>query len=176
VPLSPSTIVTDRLTLTPLVPEDAEEMFDVLDDERMHEFTGGRPLTPAELRTRYERLAVGHSDDGTELWFNWIVRLTETKTPVGVMQATVASGGPTADIAWEIGVPWQGQGMASEAANAVVQWLIAHGVRDLQALIHPDHGASARVAERAGLSRTSERVEGEVRWRRFADEEPDPTP
>jgi RimJ/RimL family protein N-acetyltransferase len=168
VALSPSTIVTSRLILTPLVPEDADEMFEVLDDERMHEFTGGSPLTLDELRSRYRRLAVGHSTDRTELWLNWVVRISGTKQPVGALQATVDADGSRADVAWEVGVPFQGQGFASESATAVVQWLIDHDVPVIRAFIYPDHVASARVAAHAGLGPTLERVEGEVVWRRRA--------
>jgi RimJ/RimL family protein N-acetyltransferase len=167
VPLSPSTIVTKRLTLTPLVEGDADTMFEVLDDARMHQFTGGSPLTLSELRSRYQRLAVGHSADHAELWFNWIIRITGANKPVGAMQATVTADGSAADVAWEVGVPWQGQGTASEAATAVVKWLVSHNVRLIRACIHPHHDASAQVAERAGLKPTTQRVEGEVVWRRI---------
>jgi RimJ/RimL family protein N-acetyltransferase len=168
VTLSPSTIVTSRLILTPLVAEDADEMLEVLDDERMHEFTGGSPLTLAKLRSRYQRLAVGHSRDHTELWLNWVVRISKTRQAVGAMQATVASDTSMADVAWEVGVPFQRRGFASEAATAVVQWLVDRDVPVIRAFIHPHHVASARVATHAGLEPTLDRVEGEVVWRRPA--------
>ena len=169
VALSTSTIVTERLTLDPLVAADADALFAVLDDERMHEFTGGSPLTLDELRSRYERLAVGHSADDSELWLNWIVRMTVDATAIGVMQATVAADGSSADVAWEVGVPWQGSGIATEAATAVVSWLVDHDVPVIRALVHPDHAASQRVAARAGLQPTNELVDGEVIWRRPKD-------
>lgn len=162
--ITPSTITTSRLMLSPLVEQDADAMVDVLGDERMYEFTGGRPLTLDELRTRFRRLAVGLSSDNTEQWLNWIVRTTVDGHPVGAMQATVAVDGSWADVAWEIGVPWQGRGFASEAATAVVGWLLDHGVPQVRALIHPDHEASARVAAHAGLEPTADLVDGEVVW------------
>jgi RimJ/RimL family protein N-acetyltransferase len=165
--LIPSLIVTDRLTLTPLVEQDAVAMFDVLADERMHEFTGGTSLGRDELRRRYERLAVGHSPDGSELWFNWIVRMIVTGQPVGALQATVTRDGSTAEVAWEIGVPWQGDRIASEAAEAVVDWLVRNDVAVIRALIHPDHIASMRVAARAGLEQTAEQIDGETVWLRL---------
>jgi RimJ/RimL family protein N-acetyltransferase len=165
VPLTPSTITTSRLTLSPLVEEDADAMVDVLNDERMYEFTGGRPLTLEELRTRYRRLAVGFSSDNTEQWLNWTVRTTVDGQPVGVMQATVAADGSSVDVAWEVGVPWQGRGFASEAATAVVGWLVDNGVPQIRAFIHPDHEASARVASQAGLEPTADLVDAEVVWR-----------
>ena len=132
------------------------------------EFTGGRPRTLDELRSRYRRLAVSHATEDSELWFNWVVRLSGANRSVGVMQATVAADGSTADVAWEIGVPFQGEGFASESAAAVVQWLIDQGVPVVRAFVHPDHVASERVATHAGLQPTLDRVDGEVVWSRRA--------
>ena len=163
--LTPVTLATERLVLVPLRVEDAEPMVGVVADERMYAFTGGRAPTAAELRDRYERLAVGRSADGSELWFNWIVRVDGQSAPVGAMQATVSSDGATADVAWEIGVEWQGRGFGGEAARAVVRWLRDGGVAVVRALVHPDHVASNRVAQHAGLQRTGEIEDGEVVWR-----------
>lgn len=170
-----STIRTSRLALVPLAESDADEMVDVLGDERMYEYTGGHPLTLDELRARYQRLAVGQSSDGSELWFNWIVRTPDDHRAIGVMQATVAPDGSWADVAWEIGVPWQGDGMASEAAVAVVAWLFDQDVETIRAFVHPDHIASARVAARAGLEATPEFVDGEVVWSMRRPPTSDPT-
>jgi RimJ/RimL family protein N-acetyltransferase len=150
----------------PLRVEDADEMAAVLGDERLHEFTGGRPLTVAELRDRYARLAVGASKPG-EVWLNWIVRRRSDAQPIGTMQATLTmrDGEATANIAWVIGVDWQNQGFASEAARALVGWLRQHGANNVVAHIHPDHQASAGVALRAGLRPTDEEADGERVWR-----------
>jgi RimJ/RimL family protein N-acetyltransferase len=165
--LSSSIITTARLRLTPLVAGDAGEMVVVLGDERMHEFTGGAPLSYDDLRVRYEMLVRGHSADGSQLWFNWIVRTITTDTAVGAVQATVAMDGATAYVAWEIGVPWQGMGFASEASAGMADWLISAGVRAIRACIHPDHVASGHVAAHLGLSPTAESVDGETVWRRI---------
>ncbi len=114
------TLVTDRLVLTPLTVDDADEMTSVLADERMYAFTGGEPPTVEQLRFRYGRQVVGRSPTGDEWWLNWIVRL-EPDGAVGTVQATVAADGASADVAWQVGVPWQGRGVASEAATALVR-------------------------------------------------------
>ena len=44
--LSAAVIGTGRLLLTPLRAADAGEMTGVLDDKRLHEFTGGSPDSP----------------------------------------------------------------------------------------------------------------------------------
>jgi RimJ/RimL family protein N-acetyltransferase len=160
------TITTGRLDLVPLQAEDADEMAAVLGDERLHEFIGGRPATLAELRERYAKLAAGSSNPA-EVWLNWIVRRRSDAQAVGTVQATLTShdGRWTAHIAWVIGVDWQNQGFASEAARALVDWLRRRGAQSVAAHIHPDHRASAAVAARAGLEQTRDEVEGEQVWR-----------
>jgi RimJ/RimL family protein N-acetyltransferase len=162
-------IGTERLLLTPLVPGDADAMVGVLADPRLHEFVGGRPATLAELRARYARLAAG-SPRPDELWRNWVVRRRADAQPVGTVQATLARhhDGWTAQVAWVVGMAWQRQGFAAEAARALVGWLERGGVREIVAHVHPDHAASARVAMRAGFQPTDERVDGEQVWRRVA--------
>jgi RimJ/RimL family protein N-acetyltransferase len=159
-----ATIVTERLALYSLRPDDADEMVDVLQDEHLHDFTGGHPLTLDELRLRYRRLAVGHSADGEQTWFNWIVRLRASNTAVGTVQATVIGG--HAQIAWVVGVAWQRQGIATEATIALMDWLERRRIHDICANIHPRHVASQKVASRAGLVRTDDLLDGEEVWRR----------
>jgi RimJ/RimL family protein N-acetyltransferase len=165
-------ITTERLRLTPLRAEDADEMAAVLGDERLHEFIGGRPPTPRELRERYAQLVAGSSNPG-ETWLNWIVRRRADGQAVGTVQATLTSrdAGRIAHVAWVVGVDWQDRGFASEAAQALVQWLRAEGVDEVLANIHPSHRASAAVAARAGLRPTDEHVDGEQVWRTSAGAE-----
>jgi len=158
-------IRTARLDLVPLAVGDADEMTDVLGDERLYAFVGGHPPTTAQLRARYARLVVGRSPDGAQQWCNWIARQRDGRA-VGTVQATITAAGRAAEIAWVIGVAWQGQGLASEAVRGLVNWLAARGVRTITAHIHPDHHASAAVAARAGLAPTVEMHDGEQVWRR----------
>jgi len=153
-----------RVRLAPLRVGDAVEMAVVLRDPELHRFIGGEPLGVDALREHYARLVVGHSADGAEEWFNWVVR-EGSGVAVGTVQATVTRGGRAAEVAWVIGTPWQGRGYAGEAARALVQWLVDGGVVDVVAHIHPGHAASEGVARRAGLSPTDTFHDGERRWR-----------
>jgi RimJ/RimL family protein N-acetyltransferase len=162
-----TTIVTNRLRLTPLVVGDAVEMIDVLaHPAAIYDFTGGEPATLEELHDRYRSL-VGGSGRDSERWLNWIVRRRGDGAAIGTVQATVMNPDdhPVGFVAWTIGVAWQRQGYATEATIALVEWLVAHDVSSIVAHIHPDHTASANVATRAGLLPTSEMVDGEVVWR-----------
>jgi RimJ/RimL family protein N-acetyltransferase len=156
-------IRTARLDLVPLSVAHAEEMATVLSSPALHTFTGGAPLTPAALRTRYERLVAGSPDPAVS-WLNWVLRLRADSRLAGTVQATVS--GPEAEIAWVVGAPWQGRGLASEAAHGLVSWLEEQAVPTVAAHIHPDHRASAAVATAAGLTPTDQWQDGEIRWQR----------
>lgn len=157
-----SSLATARLLLAPLEVEDAAELADVLGDPALHAFIGGRPLTRPELEERYARLVAGSPDAG-EQWLNWTLRRTDDGQAVGTVQATVR--GRSASVAWVVGAAWQGQGYATEAARGLIGWLLAQGVEEVVAHVHPDHHASAVVAARAGLEATDAVVDGERVWR-----------
>jgi RimJ/RimL family protein N-acetyltransferase len=166
---APPTLRTERLVLEMLTVGHAAEMVDVLADPALYAFTGGEPPTVEELRERYRRQAAGSPDPATR-WCNWVVRLRAGERPAtGYVQATVspaAPDGPVAEVAWVTGAPWQGRGIAREAAAALVDWLTDQGVRTVVAHIHPGHHASAAVATAAGLTATGRVEDGEVRWER----------
>ncbi|MEV8022737.1 GNAT family N-acetyltransferase [Streptomyces sp. NPDC086554] len=161
-------IATARLDLVPLMVEHADEMAGVLSDPALHTFIGGAPDDPEALRARYRRMTAGSPDPAVS-WCNWVVRLRDEERLTGTVQATVVPDGPglVAEIAWVIGTPWQGRGIAVEAARGLVDWLAGRPtVRAVIAHVHPDHHASAAVATAAGLKPTDEWQDGEVKWQR----------
>lgn len=88
---------------------------------------------------------------------------------LGYVQATgVADGGVlTAHLAWVVGVPHQGTGVATAAATLMASWLGEQTVERLVADVYPEHVASRAVARALGMTRTDEVVDGEVRWARI---------
>jgi RimJ/RimL family protein N-acetyltransferase len=152
---------TNRLILKPLEPADASEMVGVLSSSRLYEFTGGSPPSLPELEAQYRFQVAPRPDE--EIWHNWIIQLAGQQVAVGFVQATVV--GNEADIAWVVGVDWQRQGIATEAAISMRDWLLGQGAVHLSAHIHPKHLASERVAASIGLVRT-EIIDddGEVVW------------
>ncbi|MBF9069224.1 GNAT family N-acetyltransferase [Streptacidiphilus fuscans] len=160
-------ISTPRLDLLPLDLDHAPEMAGVLSDPALHAFIGGAPDTPQALRARYLRLTAGSPDPAVS-WLNWVIQLRDEARLTGTVQATVtvADRMPVAEVAWVVGTPWQGKGIATEAARGLVAWLRDLSVHTVVAHIHPDHHASAAVARAAGLTPTDERHDGETLWRR----------
>lgn len=164
----PSTleVVTPRLLLEPLSLAHADEMVVALSADELYQFTGGTAPTLADLRARYARQLVGHSVDGHQGWLNWIIRRKVTQDAVGFVQATVSrvADGYAAELAWVVAAQAQGDGIATEAAGAVMSSLRNQRVQFFSALIHPAHLASGKVASHLGLTRTTQLVDGEERW------------
>jgi RimJ/RimL family protein N-acetyltransferase len=160
-------INTDRLDLLPLRLEDADEMVTVLSDPALHAFIGGAPDTLEALRSRYRRMVAG-SPDPAVTWHNWVIRLRDEARLTGTIQATVNHSGheTITEIAWVVGTPWQGRGIATEAAQGLLAWLGAQPAQTVIAHIHPDHLTSAAVATACGLTPTDTRHAGEIRWHR----------
>ncbi len=155
----PDVINTPRLLVEPLAVDHATEMVSVLASSELYRYTGGSPPTVEELKRLYE-FQVSGSPRGGEWWLNWVIRADGDAC--GYVQATVIER--VADIAWVVGIGWQGRGYAKEAAAGMVDWLARNGVASLSADIHPQHVASQRVAAALGLEPTDEFIEGERRW------------
>ena len=155
----------DRLVLEPLRVEHAAEMADgALRRAPCSPSPAGRRPSRVVLEQRYARQVAG-SGDPAEEWHNWVVRLGDAGPAVGYVQATVAPGDHTAELAWVVGTPWQGRGIAREAAALVLEHLLARDeVTRVVAHVHPDHAASQRVAGALGLTPTERLVDGEVEW------------
>ena len=160
-----------RFLLEPLRVEHAEEAVTVFDDERLHTYIGDAPATLEQLRSRFARQTLGHSADGTEDWLNWMVRDQATGGIVGTVQSTVCHGGEhhdglrlVAEVAWVVATPFQGRGVATEAAGAMISWLREKGVDEVIAHIHPDNLASIGVARALALRPTTIVHDGELRW------------
>ncbi|RAJ46848.1 RimJ/RimL family protein N-acetyltransferase [Kitasatospora sp. SolWspMP-SS2h] len=169
-------ITAGALRLEPLRAAHAAEAFTLLDDVRLHTWTGGHPLPPEQLHARYRRLERGCSPDGEQGWLNWMLRRDSDRQLVGTVQATLArtpDGRVTAELAWVIGTAHQGHGHARTGARAMAHWLRTRRVDVLLAHIHPEHPASAGVARALGLTPTDTTVDGEIRW---TSEPPPPAP
>ena len=149
------------IRLEPLRVADAAEMVQVLGAPELYSYIGGPPPPHGQQTEQYRRQVVRPDLDRPGEWVNWIVRVDDTA--VGYVQATVHEGA-RAVVAWVIGLPWQGRGYATEAANELLALLGARGVRRIEAYIVPGHVGSERVAERIGLTPTGHLSEGEQMW------------
>lgn len=169
VPARPAmrTIRREALVLEPQVAAHADEMFAVLGDPAIYEFENEPPRSVEWLRDRYARLESRCSLDGTEQWFNWVLRGADGRA-AGYLQATVY-GGSRADIAYELASAHWGRGLAAQATQAMIDELATHhGVQRLSAMLKRANHRSLRLLQRLGFAVSSS---AEHRRRDIADDE-----
>jgi RimJ/RimL family protein N-acetyltransferase len=160
-----------RLLLEPLRVEHAEEAVVVFNDERLHTYMGNSPATFDQLRARFARQALGHSADGSEDWLNWMARDRASGGIAATVQSTIYHSGEhydgvhlVAEVAWVVATPFQGRGVATEAAATMIGWLRQNGVDVVIAHVHPGNRPSIGVARKLDLQPTDVVFEGEIRW------------
>lgn len=108
-------------TLEPQVAAHAAEMFSVLSDPAIYEFENGPPPSEAWLKERFARLESRQSKNGSELWLNWVIRLSSGEL-AGYVQATVI-GSNTSYVAYELASQFWRRGIGSCAVRAVLEEL-----------------------------------------------------
>ena len=114
---------TARLNLLPINQGHAPAMFDVLNDPALYEFVSSSPPTDVGALSRlYEFWENRRSPNGAELWLNWVLNLRAQDRLIGHFQVGVQPD--HADMAWFLGLKWQHHGYATEAAEAVLAWLL----------------------------------------------------
>ena len=146
---------TERLHLVPVTADDADALSEVFFDQRLYAFTGGEPGTLEGLRSTFARLAADRSTSRAAQ-LNWVVRHQVNGKAVGMLQAIFSDGSHAAEIAWVVGLPWQGQGDRHRGGSRGRPLAARPGRSDHHGLDPTDHHVSAAVARRAGLTATGE--------------------
>lgn len=139
-----------RCTLEPQVEAHAAEMFEVLSDPAIYEFENAPPPSAQWLATRYRRLQARGPEDGSEQWFNWVVRLP-CGALAGYVQATVLPSS-LAYVAYELGSAHWRQGIGSSAVRAMLEELhTQHGVHTFLAVLKAANFRSEALLRHLGF-------------------------
>lgn len=153
-----------RITLEPLNAGHAPEMFPVLSDPAIYRYIDEAPPASIEaVAERHGRQLAGRSRDGSELWFNWIVREIATGKAIGFVQATVI--GDLAWIAYVIAPASQGRGLGREATDAMIRILWErHDTSRLLANVDKRNAASIGLARALGFVEVPGAADGDQRF------------
>ena len=136
--------------------EDFDDCAAMWSDPVVTRYIGGRPFSEEESWARLLRY-IGH---WTALGFGyWVVEESATGTFIGEVgfadykrdiQPSI-QGMP--ELGWVFATRLHGKGYATETVRAAVAWGDAHfGSLRTVCLIHPENGASIRVAEKCGFA------------------------
>lgn len=149
------TIGAPPLLLEPLSVRHACEMFSVLSDPAIYEFENEPPTSEEALARRYAMLERGHSQDGTEVWLNWVVRLPGGEL-AGFVQATLLRSG-AAYVAYVLASRHWRQGIGSAAVTAMLTELrIQYAVRLYVAVLKARNFRSVALLRKLGFEAASE--------------------
>ena len=138
----------------------------MLDARPLHERVFGDPdvmrfiprgASPSLERTRatIERFIAHEREQGFGLW---AVELKETGELIGDAGLFLVEGtGPEVEVAYHFGKESWGQGYATEAAVACIDFGFREcGLTEIIAICYPEHVASRRVMEKAGMTYAGE--------------------
>lgn len=154
----PPNIETKRLALIALLPDEVEALM-TRDLKRVAQLTGLRfPAEDPNQGVEYGwHLRAMRSDSGE---IPWRIRLIVERSSNRAVGSINLKGPPSTtgdvEIGWGLILNSRGKGFATEAAAAVIRWVMQQeGVKSISATIPDDNLASQRLAHRLGLHRTN---------------------
>lgn len=151
-------ILTRRLELRPFRPGDAAELHEIFSDPATHTIGDGPFTSPVQTADWISRRIKAQREHGL-LWY--AARDQRTGSLVGSCGLfTGRAGGAEPEIGYEIRRSRQGEGLAREAALAVLDDALASGVPRVWATIRPRNTPSLRVAVKIGMSYQYTRADG----------------
>jgi len=154
----PPNIETDRLLLVALLPEDIEALI-TRDFMHFAALTGFRfPSENPDIGDLAWHLRAIQADDRH---LPWRIRVIVERSAKEVVGSINLKGPPTSsgdvEIGWGLIEDVRGRGYATEASAAVIKWARSQpAVTSISATIPDDNYPSQRLANRLGLTRTSE--------------------
>lgn len=153
-----------------LRPEHAAEMLEGLSAvEGYHFIPDEPPADLVELTRKYERQARGRSDDGTELWCNWIIRDAATYAALGYTQATIRDR--SALIGYHVFPSFWRSGVGHAALSETLNELFSReDVDRVWALVDTRNTASIALLKKLGFLIVGRREEAEFFKGEVSDE------
>lgn len=148
-------LATRSLDLRPFADGDAEAMHAIYSDPAVMRYVATGPTADhAATRRLLRDYTIHQRAHGFSFW-GVVERASGALIGDAGLYRTPAG---EVELGYTLGVPWWGQGYATEAAKA---WLEAAfgalGIAEVVALAEPANGASLRVLEKVGMHRTGER-------------------
>jgi RimJ/RimL family protein N-acetyltransferase len=145
------TVTTVRLILRPFTTEDVEPLHHILGEEGVLRYF---PNTNPPSRDRVQKMIAAQLKHWQEHGFGWwAVELRSRHGLIGWSGLQFLPETDEVEVAYLLGKAFWGQGLATEAARASLQFAFQDvGMGTIVGIVHPDNVASQRVLEKLGLS------------------------
>ena len=147
---------TERLTLRPLDPEDAETLHRLVNDWEVSRTLSGVPFPyPRDLADAWIAATRRELEDGTAIHLAITGQEGAEEVLVGVIGLRIDAASRTGRLGYWVGRRFWGHGVGSEAAGRFARWALANLDLDrLAANVATDNPASAAVLRRIGFRQT----------------------
>jgi ribosomal-protein-alanine N-acetyltransferase len=145
-------IETDRLILRQIEVGDAQNLSNLLNDEKVQEFLAGIPANyTEEMAIDYiaNKLSKNYLKKD---FYDWGIVDKETNSLIGrICIYKLDDDRRMADLVWYIMPTTRGKGYTTEAGKAVVNFLQNIGFERIEAFANVENKASIRVMEKLGM-------------------------
>ncbi|MEZ4658682.1 MAG: GNAT family N-acetyltransferase [Caldilineaceae bacterium] len=144
---APETFTTERLVLRRPRLSDAAAIFEYGSDSTVVHFMDYRPRTHLD---EVVKSLESHPERWNSGQFSWVLTVKPDDRAIGTIACSVE--GHTAEFGYLLNQKYWGNGYATEAARAIVQWAVnLPSVYRVWATCDVENLASARVLEKCGL-------------------------
>lgn len=144
----PERLETERLVLRVPTLADAPAMFaNYASDPEVTKYLTWEPHASVEVSEFVLNMLTGFWDSGPA--YPWSITIDDEI--VGMIEARIDA--PRVELAWVLSRKLWGEGLMSEAANAVLEWCLSQPeIWRVEAYVDVDNPASSRVMEKIGMT------------------------
>ena len=148
----PETIELARIRLRRPALSDAEAIFEYGSDPEVGRYADWPIRTSVDQVVESLRARSARWESGAE--FYWVITLPPEDRAIGGISCRIVED--SAEVGFLLNRRYWGNGLATAAARAIVEWVLSiPSIRRVWATCDTENLASARVLEKAGLSRQS---------------------
>jgi [ribosomal protein S5]-alanine N-acetyltransferase len=141
-------ITTRRLIIRPFTPADFEAIHAVWSDPAV---MGPVPSQVFDRDKSCARLSAALSHQARHGFSKWAVVEKASGTVIGECGVHYLEGGPDIELGYKLARARWGQGFASEAAQACLDWALAERPERIVAIVDPANTRSARILGKIGM-------------------------
>ena len=144
---------TPRLILREFQVDDCQNLAPILANSNVMKFSSTGPLSISQTKEKIEEFIASYPKSG---FGKWAVILKETRTIIGYCGLAVETidGREVTELGYRLDEPFWGQGLATEAASAILQYSSNDlKISDIIGIVAPENIASVRVLQKIGMRR-----------------------
>ncbi len=149
-------LLTARLHLRKLIPDDAAAISSLRSDETVNKFINRSREQGLQVATAFIT-QINQTIDENRLFY-WAITLKDSPKPIGTICLwNISEDWTTAEVGFEIIPAFQGKGIMQEALEAVLQYAFSTcRFVKLKAIVHPENLRSIKLLSRNGFMRNGE--------------------